>query len=118
MLEASAEALCKATGVEELVKVFDRSMVVLEMGFAPWKATLRGAFCNVDKALKENFLGIMLEIWKHASTPTVLDEAVKSQIQIRFDLNLSTKAWAAVACAHQLGPSPNPRRPSTMSTNL
>eukprot|EP00439_Symbiodinium_sp_Y106_P079756 s1331_g18.t1 len=91
VLEASAEALCKATGVEELVKVFDRSMVVLEMGFAPWKATLRGAFCNVDKALKENFLGIMLEIWKHASTPTVLDEAVKSQIQIRFDLNLSTK---------------------------
>ncbi|CAE7501761.1 ttn-1 [Symbiodinium sp. CCMP2592] len=95
VLEASAEALCKATGVEELVKFFDRYMVVVEMGFAPWKATLRGAFHNVDKALKENFLNIMLEIWKRASTLTVLDEAVKRQIQVRFDLNLSTKAWAA-----------------------
>ena len=59
VLEASAEALCKATEVEEPAKVFDRSIVVLEIGFEPGKATLLGTFCNVDKALKDNFLGIM-----------------------------------------------------------
>ena len=55
MFEASAEALCKGTEVEELVKVFDRS------------STLLGTFINVDKALKDNFLGIMLEIYKLVS---------------------------------------------------
>ena len=94
VLEASAEALCKAAGVDELVKLFDRSMVVLDIGFAPWKATLLGTFFDVDKALKDNFLGIMLEIWEHASTQTELDEAVKSQIHF----HLSMKARAAVVC--------------------
>ena len=31
MFEASAEAICKGTKVEELVKAFDRPMVVLEI---------------------------------------------------------------------------------------
>lgn len=60
------------------MKVFDRSIVVLEIGFEPGKATLLGTFFNVDKAPKDDFLGIMLEIWKHASSLTELGEAVKS----------------------------------------
>ncbi|OLQ01403.1 putative RNA pseudouridine synthase [Symbiodinium microadriaticum] len=62
VLEASAEALCKATEGEDLVRVFHRSMVVLEIGFVPWKATLLGTFFGVDKALKGNILGRMLEL--------------------------------------------------------
>ena len=66
----------------------------LIFGFAPWKATLLGTFLDVDKALKDNFLGIMLEIWEHAWTQTELDEVVKSQIHV----HLSMKGRAAVVC--------------------
>ena len=44
------------------MRVFHRSMVVLEIGFVPWKATLLGTFFGVDKALKGNILGRMLEL--------------------------------------------------------
>ncbi|CAE7607410.1 unnamed protein product, partial [Symbiodinium necroappetens] len=73
-------------------------MVVLDIGFAPWKATLLGTFFDVDKALKDNFLGIMLEIWEHASTQTELDEAVKSQIH--FHLSMKDAVGDGAGLAH------------------